>query len=171
MSGTIGPSTLYGICSTIPDSRGELCGCEHHVTMVLPPVRCQDSTAAHTQNYHYVDREDNFFPFAGSRGCQSGSSTFRDVARPVVVVLRHSAVGFMLMRNSHSPSDRRRRPGVFMRPIWRNNGSTQVTAVTDQVSIDTHRRRAFYLPSFVSDFYCGRAGRVSSVPIALSIVS
>jgi hypothetical protein len=133
---------VYNIVTTIPDSRGELCGCEHHVTMVLPPVRCQDSTAAHTQNYHYIDREDNFFPFAGSRGCQSGSSTFRDVARPVVVVLRHSAVGFMLMRNSHSPSDRRRRPGVFMRPIWRNNGSSQVTAATDQVSIDTHRWRA-----------------------------
>ena len=83
-----------------------------------------------------------FFPFAGSRGCQSGSSTFRVVARPVVVVLQHSAVGFMLMRNSHSPSDRRRRPGVFMRPIWRTNGSSQVTAATDQVSIDTHRWRA-----------------------------
>jgi hypothetical protein len=59
-----------------------------------------------------------------------------------MLVLRHSAVGFMLMRNSRSPSDRRRRPGVFIRPIWRNNGSSQVTAATDQVSIDTHRWRA-----------------------------
>jgi hypothetical protein len=54
--------------------------------VVLPPVRCQDSTAAHTQNYHYIDREDNFSLFAGSRGCRMGrqypSRNRGDVAAP-----------------------------------------------------------------------------------------
>jgi hypothetical protein len=45
-----------------------LCSAEHHVIMVLPPVRCQDSTAAHTQNYHYIDKEANFFPVCGIKG-------------------------------------------------------------------------------------------------------
>ena len=65
---------VYNIVTTIPDSRGELCGCEHHVTMVLPPVRCQDSTAAHTQNYHYIDREDN-------RGIKGVSEWVVDISR------------------------------------------------------------------------------------------
>jgi hypothetical protein len=55
--------------------------------------------------------------------------------------------------------------------------SSQVTAATDQVSLDTHWWRAsggaeaIYLASFVTYSDCGRAGRVSSVPMAVSIVS
>jgi hypothetical protein len=55
--------------------------------------------------------------------------------------------------------------------------SSQVTAATDQVSLDTHWWSAsggaerIYLSSIVTDFVCGRAGRVSSVPMAVSIVS
>jgi hypothetical protein len=55
--------------------------------------------------------------------------------------------------------------------------SSQVTGATDQVSLDTDWWRAsrgaeaIYLASFVTGFDCGRAGRVSSLPMAVSIVS
>ncbi len=116
-------------------------------------VRCQDSTAASTQNYHYNDGEDNFFPCAGSRGCQNGSSTSRGVVRPLVVVLRQFAVGITRMRMRTSRhSDRRSRPGVLRDPIWRNVGSSQMTATTEQVPIGTHWWRASgSLPAVLCD--------------------
>jgi hypothetical protein len=55
--------------------------------------------------------------------------------------------------------------------------SSQVTATTEQASFDAHWCRAsggslVELPSVLwTPFYCGRAGRGSSVPIAVSIIS
>jgi hypothetical protein len=55
--------------------------------------------------------------------------------------------------------------------------SSQATAATDQVSLDNHWWRAsggadaIYLSSFVTDSDCGRVRRVSSIPMAVSIVS
>jgi hypothetical protein len=37
------------------------------------------------------------------------------------------------------------------------------------VPTDGELAEVFYLPSFVTDFDCGRVGRVSPVPIAVSI--
>jgi hypothetical protein len=56
-----------------------LCGAEHHVI----------------QNYHYIDRDANFFPCAGSRGCQNRFSAACVVEGPVVVVLRQFDVGIL----------------------------------------------------------------------------
>jgi hypothetical protein len=59
---------------------------------------------------------------------------------------------------------------------FRERHSSRVTAATDQVYLDTHWSRAsegaeaIYLASFVTYSDCGRAGSVSSVPMAVSIV-
>jgi hypothetical protein len=98
----------------------KLCGPENHPwspPRTLP--RLYGSKQPLLSIINKIDRESNCFPFAGSRGCQSGSSTSRGVDRPVVVVLRPFAVGIIiLMRNSHA-SDRRSRPGVLCDPLWR----------------------------------------------------
>jgi hypothetical protein len=124
-------------------------------------VRCQYSTAASKQNYHCIDR----------------SSISQGVVRPVVVVLRHFATGIIiLMRNSHA-SDRRSRPGVLCDPIWRKSFTpgdcSNGPVIYRYPRVGGEQAEAIYLPSFVTDFDfdCGRAGRVSSVPMAVSIVS
>jgi hypothetical protein len=89
------------------------------------------------------------------------------------VVLRHFAVELKPMRITHA-SDGCSRPGVLRYPSGGRN-SSQVTAATEQVSIDAHWWSASGgdLLALVTDFDCGRArrgGRVSSVP-TVSIVS